>query len=415
MTDAVITEYAGTRRNDTISRFYQYGSGGVRVLDARKNVKRLYRFDPASDMMTEHDPVRPDRILRRFVFDRMGMLEETFSFGSRPRTFRYEQGCQLIVVREGGEHGQVGKTFTFEENGIAETGWGRNGEIERVFIFEPGNDTITERTGGWFGDVERTIILKGINASLFREPEAFLQFLMFTEWSASDREDVIQEQVAKIRSGGTAGTSRNPYAFSTEWQTPVNTRMSGGRQTPPRTPAPRSGMQSAGSSRGSLSDAGIDFIAEGDSPGQDIPRGPVPPSRRSSEISFDERWHPGESDDRRLSPGRSVEIPLEERFGKARNEREPLSKGRSAEISVGERFESARSEREKLTLGKSVEIPLDERFGNSANDREKLSKGGSADIPLDERFEKARSEREKLSKGRSAEIPYSERRGGRDR
>ncbi len=415
MTDAVITEYAGTRRNDTISRFYQYGSGGVRVLDAGKNVKRLYRFDPASDTMTEQDPARPERILRRFVFDRMGMLEETFSFGSRPRTFRYEQGCQLITVREGGEYGQVGKTFTFEENGIAETGWGRNGEIERVFIFEPGNDTITERTGGWFGDVERTIILKGINASLFREPEAFLQFLMFTEWSASDREDVIQEQVAKIRGGGTAGTSRNPYAFTRERQTPVNSGMPGGRQTPPRTPALRPDTQSAGSSRGSLSDAGIDFIAEGDSPGQDVLRGPVPPSRRSSEISFDERWHPKESDDRRLSAGRSVEIPLEERFGKARNEREPLSKGRSAEISVSERFESARSEREKLTRGKSVEIPLDERFGSAANDREKLSKGGSAEIPLDERFEKARSEREKLSKGRSAEIPYNERRGGRDR
>jgi hypothetical protein len=66
MTDAVITEYAGTRKNDTISRFYQYGSGGVRVLDARKNVKRVYRFDPSSDMMTENDPSRPDRILRRF-------------------------------------------------------------------------------------------------------------------------------------------------------------------------------------------------------------------------------------------------------------------------------------------------------------------------------------------------------------
>jgi len=112
MTDAVITEYAGTRKNDTISRFYQYGSGGVRVLDGTKNIKRLYRFDPASDMMTERDPTSPDRIIRRFVFDRMGMLEETFSHGIRPRTFRYEQGGQQITVREGGEYGQVGKTFT---------------------------------------------------------------------------------------------------------------------------------------------------------------------------------------------------------------------------------------------------------------------------------------------------------------
>jgi hypothetical protein len=285
MTDAVITEYAGTRRNDTISRFYQYGSGGVRVLDGRKNVKRLYRFDPALDMMTEHDPARPDRILRRFVFDRMGMLEETFSFGIPPRTFRYEQGCQLIAVREGGEYGQVGKTFTFEQNGIAETRWGRNGEIERVFIFEPGNDTISERAGGWFGNVERTIMFQGINASLFREPEAFLQFLMFTEWSVSDREEVIQEQVAKIRGGSTAASGRSTYAFT----------------------GIRGDALSARTSPGILEDSGIDFISDGDTSGQDIARGRVPPSRQSSEISYEERRHPEQADDRGFSAGKSAE------------------------------------------------------------------------------------------------------------
>jgi hypothetical protein len=415
MTDAVITEYAGTRRNDTISRFYQYGSGGVRVLDGKKNLKRLYRFDPASDMMTERDPARPDRILRRFVFDRMGMLEETFAFGSRPRTFRYEQGCDVIAVREGGEYGQVGKTFTFEQNGIAETGWGRNGEIERVFIFEPGNDTISERTGGWFGDVERTIILKGINASLFREPEAFLQFLMFTEWSASDREEVIQEQVAKIRSGDVAGAGRSPYAYTGERHNSADTGVVVGRGSAMRTPAIRPDERPARAASGRMADSGIDFIPEGGSPGEDIPREPVSPSRRSSDISFDERWHPAQADDRRFPAGKSVEIPLEERFGSARSEREPLSKGRSAEISVGERFESARGERETLSKGRSVEIPLEERFESSRGEREKLSKGGSADISLDERFESAHAEREKLSKGKSAEIPYSERRAGRDR
>jgi hypothetical protein len=389
MTDAVITEYAGTRRDDTISRFYQYGSGGVRVLDGRKNVKRIYRFDPASDIMTEHDPASPDRILRRCVFDRMGMLEETFSYGSRPRNFRYEQGCQLITVREGGEYGQVGKTFTFEKDGISETAWGRNGEIERVFIFEPGNDTITERAGGWYGAVERTIMFKGINASLFREPEAFLQFLIFSEWSAQDKEEVIQEQVAKIRGGKSAASGRSPYAFTGERHASADP---GGPKPAPRTPALRQDVRPARTSPVSTADAGIDFIPEGDSPLQDIPRrGIVSPSGRSSDISFEERWHPQPAADRQFSAGKSVEIPFEERFGSSRSEREPLSKGRSVEIPLEERFESARSEREPLSKGKSV------------------------DIPLEERFESARSEREKLSKGKSADIPYSERRGGRDR
>jgi len=367
MTDAVITEYAGTRRNDKISRFYQYGSGGVRVLDGKKNIKRLYRFDPASDMMTERDPNSPERILRRFVFDRMGMLEESFTHGSRPRTFRYEQGGQQIVVREGGEYGQVGKTITFEGNGIAETGWGRNGEIERVFVFEAGNDTITERAGGWFGNVERTIMLQGINASLFREPEAFLQFLMFTEWSANDREEVIQEQVAKIRGGSTSGSSRSPYAYTGDRHASADTGMAGGRGLGPRMPAQRQDATSHRTSRGNLADAGIDFISDSDTSGHDTPPGRVPPSRQSSKISFEERLHPDQAEGQHFSAGKSVEIPIQERF------------------------EKARSEREKLSLGKSVEIPLEERF------------------------ESARKEREKLSKGKSADIPYSERKSGRDR
>ena len=415
MTDAVITEYAGTRRNDTISRFYQYGSGGVRVLDGRKNIKRLYRFDPASDMMTERDPTRPDRILRRFVFDRMGMLEETFSHGSRPRTFRYEQGGSQIAVREGGEYGQVGKTITFEENGIAETGWGRNGDIERVFVFESGNDTITERAGGWFGDVERTIHFKGINASLFREPEAFLQFLMFTEWSANDRDEVIQEEVTKIRNGGTAGSSRSPYAYTGERHTSTDTGVAGGRGHAPCIPALRQDATSARTSRGNMADAGIDFISDSDTSGQDIPLRRVSPSRQSSQISFEERLHPDQADGQRFSAGKSVEIPIQERFEKARSEREPLSKGRSVEISIQERFESARNEREPLSKGRSAEISLDERFGSAHSEKEKLSMGKSVEIPLDERFESARREREKLSKGKSAEIPYSERKAGRDR
>ena len=409
MTDAVITEYAGTRRNGTISRFYQYGNGGVRVLDGRKRLKRQYRFDPSSDMMTEHDPSRPDRILRRFVFDRMGMLEETFSSGSRPRTFRFEQGGQRIAVREGGEYGQVGKTFMFEDNGIAETAWGRNGEIERVFVFEADN-SITERAGGWFGDVERTIIIDGVSASLFREPEAFLQFVVITEWSASDREEVIEEQVAKIRGGGSAASGRSPYAYTGPRQASSGEAGSG-RGPAPRSPGMRQDIRTSRSN--SPGDAGIDFIPEGGC-SQESSRGIAPPSRPSRNLSFDERLN-REPGDRGFSAGRSAEIPIQERFGSSRAEREPLSLGRSVDISVAERFENARNEREPLSKGRSVEIPLEERFGSAHREREKLSKGESAEIPFDERFERARSEREKLSKGKSAEIPYSERRGGRER
>ncbi|PKL57926.1 MAG: hypothetical protein CVV34_04980, partial [Methanomicrobiales archaeon HGW-Methanomicrobiales-5] len=283
------------------------------------------------------------------------------------------------------------KTFTFENDGISETGWGRNGEIERVFIFEPGNDTITERRGGWYGDVERTILFKGINASLFSQPEAFLQFLMFTEWTDQDKDEVIQEQVEKIRGGKTAASGRSPYAFTGERHNSGDTGVTGGREPVSRIPAMRNDVPSTRANSGNMADAGIDFISEGDAPVQNNPRGLVPPSQRSAGI------------------------PLEERFGSARGEREKLSMGGSVDIPLEERFESARNEREPLSKGRSVEIPLEERFGSARNEREKLALGGSVDIPLEERFESARNEREKLSKGRSTEIPYSERKGGRDR
>ena len=73
MADAVITEFAGTRKGP-VSRFYQYGREGIRVLDAGKNLQRLYLFGP-SGMMTEHDPGNKEKILRRFIFDPNGMLE----------------------------------------------------------------------------------------------------------------------------------------------------------------------------------------------------------------------------------------------------------------------------------------------------------------------------------------------------
>jgi hypothetical protein len=222
MTEAVITEHEGSQRGPVV-RYYQYGNGGVRVLDAKKAMRRQYRFDPSSEIMTECDPARPDRTLRRFVFDKLGMVEEVFAFGTRPRTFRFEDGVQRIAIRDGGDYGAVGKLITFEDEGIAETVWGRNGEIERVLVFEPGNSVITERAGGWFGDVTRTFLFDRIDASVFRGPDAFLQFFVFTEWSEADRNAHIDEQVAKIRSE--KKTARMP--------SPASARPSGVPWRPP--------------------------------------------------------------------------------------------------------------------------------------------------------------------------------------
>jgi len=348
MEDVLITEHAGTNR-DEISRFYQYGSGGVRVLDARKAIKRLYLFDPSSDIMTERDPLRQDRILRRFVFDRYGMLEETFAFGERPRTFRYENGARQIAVREGGDYGAVGKIITFEPNGITETAWGRNGEIEHVYQFDPRGGAISIRAGGWYGDVERTIVFAGMGASLFLEPESFLQFLVFTEWSAKDRDEHLDERVAEIRGGKDASSGRSPYACTAA---PVP-----GKSAPLVQGIRKNGQKP----RASPDTTDIDFIPDADAPAVEDSRKQRILSRQSRDISYQDR-RDGEAGGG-LSRGRSAEIPLEERFERSEREPEPLSRGKSADIPLEERFENAQKERGKLSRGRSADIPWEERRG----------------------------------------------------
>ncbi len=263
MAEGIITEHAGTREGPVI-RYYQYGRDGVRVLDGRKNVTRLYAFDPSSDMITERDLVRRDTVLRRFLFDRYGMLEETFSFGMRPRSFRYESGGQQIVVREGGQYGAVGKTFTFEPEGVAETAWGRHGEIERVYIFSSSRDSVTFRAGGWYGTPERTLVFEGIDAGIFSEPEAFLQFLIFTERGAGEADIVVPAVPENARRGGEPLMGKSRFAFTGKRRDASPGRSAGDEDTR------------------------IDFIPYGDAEQQEKKREERRP-KRSSEISYEER------------------------------------------------------------------------------------------------------------------------------
>ncbi|MDD1702198.1 MAG: hypothetical protein LUQ31_04380 [Methanoregula sp.] len=400
MTESVITEFSGSQR-ESVSRIYRYGVSGVQVLDGHERLRRLYRFDPSANMMTENEPSAPQKILRRFVFDTMGMLEETFSFGQPPRTFHYENGGRQIVMRGGGDYGAVGKTYSFEKNGVAETAFGRDGGMERAYIFEPGGESITIRKGGWYGDIERRLVCERIDTSVFLEPDAFLQFLMFTEKSARETEDEIDEQVAKIRgSSSSSGAGRNRFAYTGERHTsdadvesagPAAVREAG--RMPDRSgyrdedrPARRPAMQARDSD-----DAGIDFIPDSDSPPE--PRssiiGTAAPRNRSGAIPFDERWQ------------------------SATNDHEELTRGRSASISLEERFRSSRDDDRTLTEGRSARIPLDERFQSSRDEDRTLTSGRSASIPLDERFQSAENEKEELTPGRSAQISYEERKAGR--
>jgi hypothetical protein len=139
-----------------------------------------------------------------------------------------------------------------------------------VYIFEAGNDAITERTGGWYGPVRRTIVFERIEASVFREPEGFLQFAVFSELGEEEENAVLPDVVPESAHGAGVSPARNRYAFT------------GKRSTPPDT------IQETGGKGEKGEDILIDFIPDGDAPA-DEPQHEKPRQKKSSEISYDER------------------------------------------------------------------------------------------------------------------------------
>jgi len=371
MRDPVITEFTGTRR-DTVRRIYQYGGGGVLVFNGNNALRRIYRFDPGTNAMTERDIRREDKILRRFLFDNYGMLAETFAFGERPHNYHYEDGARRIVVRDGGERGAVGKTFLFEGQGVSETTWGRDGEIERVYVFEPGNGSIVVRLGGWYGDVDRNFIFEGINASLFREPEAFLQFLIFTDLTEEERDELPRIRPAESSRVSEPPTSKSKFAYT------------GIRHTSNDPP---------GGSKGPI----------GRSPqGDEIPS-------RANPISFDERWQSATAERYNKPQGRPTErssspIPFNERWESAtsRNERPLPGRGgdrNGSPIPFDERWQSATNRNDppaQPSTGRpSHDISFEERKSGELTPRdESLSDGPdnrpSREISFEERLQKRR-------------------------
>jgi hypothetical protein len=312
--------------------------------------------------------------------------------------------------------------FTFEGNGVAETAFGREGEIEKVYVFDQRAETITIRSGGWFGAVERTLVFERIDVSVFREPEAFLQFLMFTEKSGSEWDAEVDEQVAQIRGESSSAPGQSRYAYTGPRHSSDNGERPGEASTPryPVQPGMRSGVRPApsparrhGVQARDTSGSGIDFIPDGDSSPAGFPADHPGARDRNSRVTFEERWQSARPEKEDLSVGRSARIPIEERFQSSRDEDRTLSRGRSVEIPLEERFQGSRDRDRTLSPGRSVEIPLEERFQGSRGEKQTLSRGRSVEIPLEERFQGSRDEDRTLSEGKSSRISYEERKSGR--
>jgi hypothetical protein len=114
--------------------------------------------------------------------------------------------------------------------------------------------------------VSRTIVFEGIEASVFREPEAFLQFVIFSE-RGEDEEYTVPDAASSGAHGSGVSPARSKYAFIGKRSAPSDT------------------IQEIG---GKGEDIQIDFIPDGDAP-MDEPRSEKPRQKKSSEISYDER------------------------------------------------------------------------------------------------------------------------------
>jgi hypothetical protein len=121
------------------------------------------------------------------------------------------------------------------------------------------------RKGGWFGTVDRTMVTERIDASVFREPEAFLQFLMFTERHEGEWEAEPQMSPASAgRRDGAPLMTKSRFAFTGQRHTPADDRSGAG------------------------GNHDIEFIPDGDVSKEDNSRERARP-KKSSEISYAER------------------------------------------------------------------------------------------------------------------------------
>ena len=112
--------------------------------------------------------------------------------------------------------------------------------------------------------MDRTLVFEGISASVFRQPEAFLQFLVFTELREGEVDSTDKERVADGTHGNGSKVTHSRFAFTGKRHTTSDTHS----DTP--------------------EDFRIDIIPEGDISSEESPKD-EPSRKKSSEITFSER------------------------------------------------------------------------------------------------------------------------------
>jgi hypothetical protein len=141
-------------------------------------VKRSLWYESDGKTLTERKGGRDGKVIRTVTFEIDHAIEWDMSpYGKRKSTYLFEPGEHRILEREGGKYGTLLRGFLFEPEGIVEGEGGGHGPVRRMFAFDKAKPAILERTGGHFGDIRRTLVFEGMDPSVLRNFDTFLEFV----------------------------------------------------------------------------------------------------------------------------------------------------------------------------------------------------------------------------------------------
>ena len=163
-----------------VLRTFVYESDGITEHEGERlgKVKRSLWYESDGKTLTERKGGRDGKVIRTVTFETDHAIEWDMSpYGKRKSTYLFDPGEHRILEREGGKYGTLLRGFLFEPEGILEGEGGGHGPVRRMFAFDKAKPAILERTGGHFGDIKRTLVFEGMDPSVLRNFDTFLEFV----------------------------------------------------------------------------------------------------------------------------------------------------------------------------------------------------------------------------------------------
>lgn len=166
-----------------ITRTFVYDRDGVTayVPDTKGRIQKRFVYSHDRHEISELEGGRIENPKRVLSFSEgTAILAEGGRYRKMSRIYQFDADANEIREREGGRFGPVKRTLVFAGKAVVEKE-GEEYSERRVFLFEKESPFITEKAGGWYGNVSRIFECEKIDPFIFIEPEAFLQLLFVVD------------------------------------------------------------------------------------------------------------------------------------------------------------------------------------------------------------------------------------------